>query len=288
MREEDQVLTLIPARTLYTVLFFSDKGKVYSEKVYQIPDAGRTDRGIPIVNVLALGFGEHITAAVAVPSFNEGDYCTMATMAGRVKRVPLSEFASVRPSGLIAITLDEGDQLCWARLTRADDDIILVTQKGQALRFSVKHIRSMGRTAAGVNGIRLHPGDALAGMEVVTQDGYLLVVTEHGYGKRTLLSEYTPKGRATGGVATINQSALDVTGKIAAVRVVQDQDDITIVSSAGIMLRLKVKDIRSMGRASRGVHVIGLQNGSLVASLGVIPADPNAPDGEVEKSNGHK
>jgi DNA gyrase subunit A len=125
-------------------------------------------------------------------------------------------------------------------------------------------------------------------MEVVTKDGCLLVVTEHGFGKRTPLKEYTPKGRATGGVATINQSALDVTGKIAAVRVVQDQDDISIVSSAGVMLRLKVKDIRSMGRASRGVHLIGLQNGNLVASLGVIPADTSLADGEVEKSNGHK
>lgn len=294
MREEDEVLTLIPARTLQTLLFFSDKGKVYSEKVYQIPDAGRTDRGIPIVNVLSLGNNEHITAAVAVPNFETGKYCTMATLNGRVKRIDLCEFASVRPSGLIAITLDEKDELCWARLTSGEDEIVLVTQKGQALRFSEKEIRPTGRAAAGVNGIRLRKGDVLAGMEVATPNGSLLLVTERGFGKRTPLSDYPTKGRATGGVTTMNQSSLEQTGRIAAVRVVEKDDDVTIISSSGTILRLKVKDIREMGRATRGVHIIDLHNGNVVASIGVIPANggdtPPTPEAkpDIEKSDGHK
>jgi DNA gyrase subunit A len=287
MREEDAILTIIAARTLHTVLFFSDKGKVYSEKVYQIPDAGRTDRGIPIVNILALNPGEKITAAVAVPGFGQGDFCTMATKSGRVKRISLAEFASVRPSGLIAITLDAGDELCWVRLTHGNDDIILVTQSGQALRFSEKRIRPMGRPAAGVTGIRLRAGDILAGMEVVQPGGFLLVVTQHGYGKRTPLGEFTPKGRATGGISVINQSSLGSIGKIAAVRVVQDNEDLTIISSAGVMLRLKVKNIRPLGRTARGVRLMDLQSADSVASLGVLsPAEvQNMDEG---KTDGHK
>ena len=136
---------MLPARTLHTVLFFSDKGKVYSEKAYQIPDANRTDKGIPIVNVLSLGPDERITAAVSVPNFDDASYLTMATISGRVKRVALSEFASVRPSGLIAITLEDKDELWWAKLTTGKDDIILVTREGQALRIHEDSIRSMRR-----------------------------------------------------------------------------------------------------------------------------------------------
>ncbi len=135
MREEDEVILLVPARTLHTVLFFSDRGKVYSEKVYQIPDANRTDRGIPVVNVLSLDAGERITAAVSVPNFENGSYFTMATVSGRVKRVALKEFASVRPSGLIAMSLDDDDELGWVRLTTGKDDVIMVTRQGQALRL---------------------------------------------------------------------------------------------------------------------------------------------------------
>ena len=157
-KEEDEVILVIPARTLDTILFFSDRGKVYSEKAYQIPDADRTARGIPIVNVLALEAGETITAAVAVPLFNGEGYCMMATRDGRIKRIALSDFASVRPSGLIAINLDKDDWLGWARLTGGDDDVILVTERGQALRFTESEVRPMGRAAAGVTAIKLGRG----------------------------------------------------------------------------------------------------------------------------------
>ena len=271
-KEEDEVLFLFPARTLNTILFFSDRGKVYSEKAYQIPDADRTARGIPIVNVLGMDAGETITAAVAVPDFVAAEYCTMATRNGRVKRVTLSEFSAVRPSGLIAITLDPGDELGWARLTNGEDEIILVTEQGQALRFSEASVRPMGRAAGGVIGIGLEKGDFVASMEVIEPDGDLLIVTAHGYGKRTPLSDYPVKGRATGGVITIDQKTLKQVGGIAAARVVQQADDLTIISSGGVILRTRVQDVKQAGRATRGVHIMSLDGSDSVASLARIAA----------------
>jgi DNA gyrase subunit A len=271
-KDEDEVLFLFPARTLNTILFFSNRGKVYSEKAYQIPDADRTARGIPIVNVLTLDVGETITAAVAVPDFSAAEFCTLATRKGKIKRVEMAEFSAVRPSGLIAITLEEGDELGWVRLTHGKDEVILVSERGQALRFSEEHVRPMGRPAAGVAGMRLEAGDAVASMEVIEPGGDLLIVTARGYGKRTSLDEYPVKGRATGGVATIDQKALDKVGVIAAARVVQDRDDLTIISAGGVILRTKVSDIKQAGRATRGSTVMGLQVGDEVVSIARMAA----------------
>jgi len=272
MREEDEVILLVPARTLHTVLFFSDRGKVYSEKVYQIPDANRTDKGIPIVNVLSLDNGERITAAVSVPNFENGSYFTMATLGERIKRVGLSEFSSVRPSGLIAISLDDGDELGWVRLTSGKDEIILVTRQGQALRIEENDVRSMGRQGAGVTGIKLKGNDQVASMDVIEPGGKLLVVTEFGYGKRSDLATYPVKGRATGGVATIDQKNLEKIGFIAAARVVQDDDEVTMISASGVLLRLKVKDISTGGRATRGYRVMDLDKEDFVASVARMAA----------------
>jgi len=269
-RGEDEVMMLIPARTLDTLLFFSDKGKVYSEKAYQIPDADRTGRGIPIVNVLSLEANETVTAVVAVPDFAAAEFCLMTTLKGRLKRVALSEFASVRPSGFIAISLDEGDELGWVRLTHGGDEVIIVTEKGQALRFSEEQVRPMGRTAAGVIGVRLGKGDQVTSMEIVEPEGDLLVVTAGGYGKRTPLSQYPPKGRATGGVKTINQNALEKIGLVTAARVVQEADDLTMISAGGVVLRTKVRDVSRSGRAARGVLLMNLQAGDTIASLARI------------------
>jgi DNA gyrase subunit A len=272
-KEEDEVSALIPARSLDTMLFFSDKGKVYSEKVYQIPDADRTAKGIPLVNVLSLDANERVTAAIAVSGFSTHNYCMLMTTRGRVKRVVMEEFESVRPSGLIAMSLDEGDQLGWARLTSGKDEVIIVTENGQALRFSEEKVRSMGRQAAGVQGIRLKKGDAVTSMDVVEKDGALLVVTTNGFGKQTPLREYTPKGRATGGISTIDQKVLKEVGKIAAARVVQNADDLTIITSNGVALRLKVKEVKQSGRATKGVHLIKPQEGDSVASVARIAVE---------------
>jgi DNA gyrase subunit A len=267
------VVALIPAGSLDSMLFFSDKGKVYSEKVYQIPDADRTARGVPLVNVLSLEAGERVTAAIAVSDFSAHGFCVLATARGRVKRVDLEEFASVRPSGLIAMTLDEGDYLGWARLTSGRDEVIFVTELGQALRFSESKVRAMGRQAAGVQGIRLATGDAVTSMDVVDDAAALLVVTTAGFGKQTPLKEYPAKGRATGGIATVDQKALKEIGKIAAARVVHKADDLTIITANGVAIRLKVRDVKQSGRATKGVHLIKPQEGDSVASVARIAAE---------------
>ena len=272
VKEEDSILMVIPARTLQTLLFFSDRGKVYSEKVYQLPDASRTGTGIPVVNVLSLDAGERITEAIAIPDFDSAAYCSMATVNGRIKRVPLSEFSAVRPSGLVAINLDSGDELGWVRLTSGQQDIILVTASGQAVRFNENEIRSMGRQASGVTGIKFKGNDRLASMEVVEAGADLLLVTRLGYGKRVSLEEYPSKSRATGGVKTIDQKSIAKTGEIASARVVQENDEVTLISTNGIVLRLKAKEISVTGRATRGVRLMDLGKGDSVASLARIVA----------------
>jgi DNA gyrase subunit A len=273
VRDEDEVLQLIPARTLQTLLFFSDRGKVFSEKVYQIPDANRTDRGIPLVNVLTLENGEKITAAVAVPDFNAAAYCTLATLSGRVKRMALSEFSNVRPSGLIAMSLEAGDELGWARLTSGKDEIIIVTEKGQALRCAENEFRPMGRQAGGVSGIKLGAGDQVASMEVVEKESYLLVITTQGFGKRTSMVEYPVKGRSTGGVATIDQKNLAKIGAVAMARVVKQSDEVALISKNGQALRLKVGAIPTSGRSTRGTHLMEVSPGDSVASSARIPIE---------------
>jgi DNA gyrase subunit A len=257
---------------LDTILFFSDKGKVYSERAYQIPDADRTARGIPIVNVLSLDAKETITAAVAVPKFDEAEYCTMATRLGRVKRVVLSEFSSVRPSGLAAISLDKDDELGWVRLTHGDNEIILVTEHGYAVRYPEEQIRAMGRTAAGVIGIRMRKGDYVTSMDVVETGGDLLVVTRKGYGKRTPLTEYSSKNRGGSGMQTINLSGLSKVGPITSARVVQTGDDLTIISANGVVMRTNVEHIPQTGRSTRGSLLMGIQEGDSVASVARIAA----------------
>jgi DNA gyrase subunit A len=286
-KEEDEILMMLPARTLHTMLFFSDKGKVYSEKVYQIPDAGRTGKGIPIVNVLALDANERITAAITVPDFNDAAYCTLATSKGRIKRVSLAEFASVRPSGLIAMSLDNDDELGWARLTSGKDEVILITEQGQALRFSEEQVRPMGRPASGVNGIRLGKTDRVASMDVVEKDGSLLIVTTKGFGKQTPLEEYSPKGRATGGIATIDKKALSIVGTITSARVVQQADHLTLISANGVVIRLKIKDVKRAGRATRGVHLMRLHKGDSVAAVARIAAEDLKRAGAKVNGNGN-
>ena len=272
-KEEDTVVALIPARSLDTMLFFSDKGKVYSEKVYQIPDADRTAKGIPLVNVLSLDPTERVTAAIAVSDFSSHGYCILSTVRGKVKRVVMEEFASVRPSGLIAMTLDEGDRLGWARLTSGKDEIIFVTENGKALRFSETKVRAMGRQAAGVQAIRLEGDDLVTSMDVLEKDASLLVVTSNGYGKQTPLKDYAAKGRATGGIATIDPKALGDIGKIVSARVVQKDDDLTIITSNGVAIRIKNKDVKQAGRSTKGVHLIKPQPGDSVASVARIAAE---------------
>ena len=269
-REKDEVMSLIPAHTLDTMLFFSDRGKVYAEKVYQIPSADRTNKGIPMVNIISLVPGEIITAAVAVTKFDDEGFITLCTKKGKVKRMDLSKLSSVRPSGIIAIKLKDNDKLGWVRLTTGNDDVILVTEQGQALRFNETQLRSMGRTGAGVRGIKLTKSDSLTSMEVVEPGGSLLVVTANGFGKRSILDLYPTRHRSTKGIATTSKKALGSIGLIASARVVQNQDEITIMSANGHVLRAKVKSLRLAGRATKGVKLMNMKNGDRVVSIARI------------------
>jgi DNA gyrase subunit A len=270
VKDEDEITIMIPCRALHTLLFFTDRGKVYSERVYELAESGRTEKGTPIVNLLTLEPDERITAAVAVPDFKAAEYIMVATASGRVKRMQLSDFESVRVSGLIAITLEEGDELGWAGLTSGKDDLIMVTANGNALRVNENDFRPMGRSARGVTGIKLAAGDRLTSMEVVTADGFLLVVTEKGYGKRTELKQYRTQGRATKGVATIDQKSIKTIGRIASARVVEKDDSVSFMTTNGLMLRVNVSDITKSGRATRGVRLINLDKNDSLASIARI------------------
>jgi DNA gyrase subunit A len=270
-REEDAVQFLFAVNTLDTILYFTDKGKVYSEKAHRVPDASRTAKGIPVINLINLAADERVTATVTVPDFEKAKYLTMVTRQGKIKRTDLSEFESVRPSGLIAINLDEGDELGWVKLTDGDDEVVVVTRGGQAIRFRESDARPMGRAAGGVMAIKLRSGDQVAAMDVVDPDGDLLVVTARGFAKRTPLSEYSTQGRHGGGVVTLNKKGLSITGLIADARVVNQDDEITLISAEGMVLRTRIKQIPQMGRATRGATVMRMKKGDTVASL-ALPA----------------
>jgi DNA gyrase subunit A len=269
-REKDTVEHLFMAGSHDSILFFTNEGKVYQEKAYQMPDVTRQARGLPLINLISLSPREMVTAALAVSDFRQGNYLMMATKKGTVKRTSIEEFAAVRPSGLIALNLKKGDELGWVKMTKGEEEIILVTEQGYAVRFSEGDVRPMGRTAGGVMGIKLSRKDAVAAMDVVDPKADLLLVTERGFGKRTPLREYPPYGRYAKGVRTIDVSRLGEVGRIVDARVVSEKDEITLISAEGMVLRTTVENISSMGRATKGVAIMNLRKGDTVASLARI------------------
>ncbi|NDJ53113.1 MAG: DNA gyrase subunit A [Chloroflexi bacterium] len=276
---EDELEHVYYAGTLDSILFFSDKGKVYQEKAYQIPDASRTAKGSPLQSILALETDERVTAIVAVPDFDAVDYCTLITYGGRIKRVEVSSFASVRPSGLIAISLDDGDKLGWAKLSTGDQDFIIVTANGSSIRFPESEVRPMGRTAAGVNAIRLVDGDVVAGAEVITDpEADLLIVTENAYGKRTPIEEYPSQSRYGVGVRTLARN--ERTGPIVAARVVKPGDHLTLTTSGGQTMRTEVDYISQIGRNTQGVQLMRIAADDSVASIAVLYKDRREARGQ--------
>src|SRR5438270_323411 len=200
LREEDALRHMIAANARDNILFFSDKGKVYQLKAWQVPSYDRTARGTPVINVIDIEAGENVTAILAAPDFENSDFLLFATRAGEVKKSPLKDFSAVRRNGLRAMTLEENDTLLSVKHCRAGDDVIMVTERGQSARFTVDILRTASRVSGGVRGIKLSSTDHLANMDVVIPDAQLLVVTQQGYGKRTPLSAFTQKGRGIGGV----------------------------------------------------------------------------------------
>lgn len=264
--EEDEIVHLISAGSLDTLLFFTDKGKVYQERVYQIPEASRTARGSLLVGVLALGANEQVTTVLGVDSFDgDGRYFTMITRQGYVKRVELQEFRAVRPSGLIAIRLEEGDELGWVRMTEGGQELILVTEQGKGIRFREDDVRAMGRTARGVIGIRLEKGDRVTGADVVEPGADLFVASWKGYGRRTSLDEFRTQGRGGKGIWAYKVSK--TTGPVVDARVVHENDEISLISEGGIVIRTPTANIPTMGRYTRGVQMMDLKEGDRVASV---------------------
>jgi DNA gyrase subunit A len=270
-RDQDELEHLFAAGTLNSILFFSDRGKVYSEKAYQIPEGSRTARGASLMSILPLMPDEKITAALPVHSFEDAEYLTMITRKGRIKRVEVNSFENVRASGLIAINLDEDDSLGWVKLTRGEQDLIIISEQGKGIRFSEEDVRAMGRTAAGVNAMRLDDWDNIAGADAIdpNQDERLLIITEKGYGKQTPVDDYRRQNRYGQGVRAM---VLDPkrTGRIVSSRVVTKGDEVTCISSNGIMLRTAVDAISVQGRITQGVRVMDLRDGDTVASVAVI------------------
>ncbi|HEY53264.1 MAG TPA: DNA gyrase subunit A [Caldilineae bacterium] len=265
-KAEDVVIKAFFARTLDHVLFFTNQGRVYSERAYNLPEGGRTAKGAHINNVLNLQSGEKVTAMIPVEDFEQSEYIVLLTRKGRIKRMALRELSRVRPSGIIAITLTSDDELARVKLTSGDQDIIIISRGGKALRFHESAVRAMGRTAAGVMGIRLVGDDSIAGMAVVSEDEELLIVTANGWGKRVELEDIPVKGRYTQGVWVTDHTRLDETGPIVIARSVLPTDDITFMTLNGVAMRTPVSDISVIGRATRGVRCVRLQEGDALVS----------------------
>ncbi|MDI6907023.1 MAG: DNA gyrase subunit A [Thermoanaerobacterales bacterium] len=271
-RIEDFVKDLFVTRTHDYLLFFTERGKAYRVKVYEIPEAGRHARGTALVNLLLLGNDERVTAIIPVKSFDSGEYLLMVTRRGVVKKTRLEEFDTVRRDGLIAISLDEGDELVAVTITKGDQEVLIGTRRGLAIRFREEDVRPMGRTARGVRGISLTGGDAVVGMEHVQPGAHLLVVTEKGYGKLTPLSDFRTQGRGGKGIIAIRPSKRN--GRVVGLQVVTPREEVVLVSRAGVVIRIKTGEISVQGRATQGVLLMRLGEGdSLVALARITPDD---------------
>jgi DNA gyrase subunit A len=264
-KEEDFVSNLFIASTHSYILFFTDKGKVYSLKVYDIPQAGRAAKGKAIVNILNVASDENITAYLPVRDFKEGYFITMATAHGVVKKSDLMSFSHIRTGGLIAVNLDEGDSLIAARLTDGKTDLFLGTRMGQAIRFHEEEVREMGRTARGVKGIKLDEADRVVSMETVEEGATILTVTEGGYGKRTEFAEYRGQGR--GGSGIINIKITEKNGPVAAIAKVRDSDELMISTSTGKIIRIAMKGVTVIGRNTQGVKLMDVDKDEHITGI---------------------
>lgn len=265
-REDDTVRHLLVAHSHDGLLFFTDRGRVFQLRVYELPDTSRTAKGEHLINLISIEQRERVTAIVYVPKGVSRDFMIVATRKGEVKKTAMDEFEVVRRSGLIAMDLEEDDELIGAKLAHADDDVLLITAQGKAIRFSVEELRSASRTSGGVRGIRLSNGDSVVSLNLTPRDSELLVVTEYGYGKRTPIDEYPRHSR--GGSGVITQKVTDKTGNVASARVISDHDnDLMIISASGVVIRTDVGKVRVAGRATQGVTLMNLGEGDTVVAV---------------------
>jgi DNA gyrase subunit A len=273
-REEDMIKQLVLANTHDFLLFFTDRGRVFRVKTYEIPSAGLNAKGVAIANILQLHPDEEITSIITHPSDAKDGFMFMATLRGVVKKTSVEAYKNVRSSGLIAINLDDGDELKWVRHTSGDDEIIISTEAGQAIRFHESGVRAMGRVSRGVRGIRLRTGDQVIGMVIADPEANIFVISENGYGKRTKVAQFTAHAR--GGVGIRSAVVNAKTGKLMGVASLKDGDDqeIIIISKQGQTIRLGMNDIPEISRATQGVRIMRLKEDDSVASMGLVKAEP--------------
>ena len=284
IKEEDFVETVFTASTHDYLLFFTDAGKVFWLKVHEIPEAGRAAKGKAMVNLLALGGDEKVTATLPVKEFRDDRYVVMATRRGTIKKTELSAYANPRQGGIIALTLDEGDKLIGVEITDGQRQILLGTRQGIVIRFKEEDVRPMGRTAHGVRGISLDEGNEVIGMETITPDSTaaILTVTEHGYGKRTPATQYRIQGRAGRGIISVKVT--DKNGPAVAFLQVRDDDEIMVMTAEGKILRTRVDDVREISRNAQGVRLIDMDDADRV--IGVAKLAETVPEGIAEGPDG--
>ena len=281
--DDDYIEELLMTTTHHYLMFFTNTGRVYRLKAYEIPEAGRTARGTAIVNLLQLMPGERITSVIPMRKFEEGKYLVMATKAGLVKKTPMEEYANVRKTGLVAITLRDDDELIEVKATDDTKDIMLVTKDGMCIRFKETDVRSTGRSSMGVRGMNLDPGDEVVAMQLNSQGDYLLVVSENGMGKRTAMSEFTCQNRGGKGVKCYKIT--EKTGNVIGAKAVNEENEIMMITTEGIIIRITCAGISILGRITSGVKLINLDEGVTVASLAKVreKAEGNTESGSSEE-----
>ncbi len=293
LKEEDSLSRIVFVNTHDTMLFFTNKGRVYAEKVFRIQEGGRTDKGTPVINIINIDGDEKVTAMLPFSEASAEDYLVMVTANGKIKRSRMKDYMNIRANGLIAVNLEEDDELKWVSRTDGNMNIIMVSQNGKCLKFPESKLRPMGRAATGVNAMKLADGDKLVYGGAGSDTDDILIVHESGIGKRTNIALVPVHGRNTGGQNITNVHALDKIGKVAAALILHENDDITFVTSKGSVVRLRGTLIPSQGRAARGVRLIKLEEGASIASVtandhdAIVDApDPNAPaeDAVIEES----
>ena len=270
-KEDDFVKQIFTASTHDTILFFSNKGKLYRLRGYEVPESGRTAKGTAIVNLLSLDAGEKISTIIPIQNFAEGKYLLFATRNGLIKKTALTEYNSARKTGLLAITLKDEDELIDVRLTDGEDNVVLVTKQGMCITFNEKDVRPVGRVSQGVIGIRLDDDDTVIGMEAIIagSKSTLLAITENGFGKRTELEEYRVQTR--GGKGVITYKITPKTGVIIGVKIVNDEDDVMLITDTGTIIRLNVAEISILGRSTQGVTLMRTNEGKVVSIEKIEP-----------------
>ncbi len=281
-REEDVIEHVVNASTHDFLLFFTTKGRVFRLKTYEVPAVGLNAKGVALVNLLQLQPSETVSAVINVSKTHDAANLIMCTVRGTIKKTPFEQYQNVRTSGLIAINLDDGDELKWIRMTSGDNEVVISTAQGQAIRFHEKDARPMGRVSRGVRGIRLRTGDNVIGMDIVEQGSSIFVISQSGYGKRTKVSQFTPHAR--GGVGIRSAVVNAKTGRLVGVKTLRDEkhddggQEIIIISGQGQTIRLGLKDIPALSRATQGVRIMRLNDGDEVVSLALVDKSDEPED----------